>query len=117
MSEKLSNVTKTLSEREKISAIIWVVIGAMQVLSGLCIIAGIWNLYCAYTRFKQSKAVLNPWPGMVEQYDKSLTGIIISIVINLILGGIIGVAGALYDMFMIRGYVLENKAVFEEENI
>jgi hypothetical protein len=54
---------------------------------------------------------------MVEQYDKSLTGIIISIVINLILGGIIGVAGALYDMFMIRGYVLENKAVFEEETL
>ena len=54
MSEKLSSVTKTLSEREKISAIIWLIIGAIQVISMAGIIAGAWNLYCAYTRFKQS---------------------------------------------------------------
>ena len=117
MSEKLSSVTKTLSEREKISAIIWLIIGAIQVISMAGIIAGAWNLYCAYTRFKQSKAVLNPWPGIIEQYDKSLTGIIISMVINFLLGGVVGVAGAFYDMFAIRAYVLKNKDAFEEAGL
>jgi hypothetical protein len=32
-------------------------------------------------------------------------------------GGVIGVVGALYDLFAIRGYVLSNKAVFQEAGL
>ena len=117
MSEKLQQVTKTLSEREKISAIIWLVIGILQCLTGVGIIAGAWNIYAAYTTYKRSSQVLTPWQGIVQFYEKWMTNIIIAIVINLIVGGVVGVAGALYDMFMIRQYVLENKAVFEEAGL
>lgn len=117
MSENLSNVTKSLSEKEKVSAIIWLVIGIMQCLSFAFIISGAWNIYAAVTRFKQSKLVLNPWPGIVDSYDKWMTSIIISIVINVIFGGVIGVAGSLYDLFVIRNYVLSNKQVFQEAGL
>ncbi len=117
MSEKLQNVTKNLSEREKTSAIIWLIIGILQCLSFVAIIAGAWNIYSAYTRFQQSKAVLEPWKGIVNTYDKWMTNIIISLVINLIVGGVVGALGALYDMFMVRQYVLDNKAVFEEAGL
>lgn len=114
MNEKLEQVVKTLSDREKIAAIIWLVIGICQCCSGVLIIAGGWNIYSAITRFKQSKAVLTPWAGIVNNYDKWMTSIIIGLVINLIVGGVIGVAGSLYDMFAVRNYVLDNKVVFEE---
>ncbi len=110
----IHQVSKTLSEREQIAAIIWLVIGIMQILSIVCILAGTWNVYAAYTRFTQSKAVLTPWVGIVNSYENSLTSSIISIVINLVFGGVIGVAGGLYDIFMVRGYVLENKDVYEQ---
>lgn len=107
-------LAKTLSEREQLSAILWLIIGIIQVISCAGVVCGVWNIYCAYCRFKQSKAVLTPYPGLVQSYDKWMTNIIISIVINVILGGVIGVAAAIFDMIGIRGYVLENKQAFEE---
>lgn len=114
MNNNHKQCAKTLSEREQISAILWLIIGIIQVISIAGIVCGAWNIYCAYCRFKQSKAVLTPYPGLVQSYDKWMTNIIISMALNLILGGVIGVAAALFDMLAIRGYVLENKQTFEE---
>ena len=114
MDTKYTQCVKTLSEREKISAILWLIIGIIQVVTFVGVICGAWNIYCAVCRLKQSKAVLTPYPGLVKSYDKWLTNIIISLVINLVLGGVIGVGAAIFDLLGIRGYVLENKATFEE---
>ena len=114
MENKHQQCVKTLSEREKISAILWMVIGAIQILTFVGVFCGAWNIYCAYCRFKQSKAVLTPYPGLVKSYDNWMTSIIISLVINLLLGGVIGAGAAIFDMIGIRGYVLENKDTFEE---
>lgn len=114
MSEQLKKVSTQLAEKEKLAAIIWLVIGIMQVLTGLCIIAGAWNIYASITRFKQAEAVKNPWPGLVNAYDKWMTNIIIGMIINLVFGGVIGVAGSLYDMFAVRQFVMNNKEVFAE---
>lgn len=113
----LQNVTKTLSEREKTAGIIWLVIGILQCLSCVAIICGAWNIYAATTRFKQAQSVLNPWKGIVATYDAWQKNIIIGIVINVLFGGVIGVAGSLYDFLAVRDYVLSNKKVFEEAGL
>lgn len=107
-------IVKTLSEREKLSAIFWLIVGIIQCITCAGIVCGVWNIYASVTRFKQSKAVLTPWTGIVQSYENSLTSIIIGIVINVVLGGVIGVAASIYDLIAIRGYVLENRSVFEE---
>ncbi|MBE6687636.1 MAG: hypothetical protein E7591_10495 [Ruminococcaceae bacterium] len=117
MNNDIQSVSKTLSEREKISAIIWLVIGILQCLSCVAIIAGVWNIIAAVNGFKRSKNVLTPWPGIVAFYDKMMTNIIIALIVNLLVGGVIGVAGAIYDMLLVRNYVLENKKVFEEAGL
>ena len=114
MSEKLQNVANNLSNREKIAAIIWLIIGIMQCLSVVFIFVGAWNIYASITRFKQAEAVKRPWPGLVNAYDNWMTRIIINIVINLIFGAGIGVIGGLYDLFAVRGYVMSNKDIFNE---
>ena len=113
----LQTVTTRLSEKEKIGAIIWLVIGILQCCSAVFSISGIWNIYASITRFKRAKNVLRPWNGIVKTYENELTGIIISIVINLIFGGVIGIAGAFYDLFAVRDYVLKNKKVFEDAGL
>lgn len=55
--------------------------------------------------FRQYKAVLTPWSGIV------------GLVINVVFGGVIGAAGSLYDLFLVLGYVLENKNVFAEAGL
>jgi len=117
MSSKLSEVSKVLSDREKTAGTIWLIIGIVQCLSCIFIFVGAWNIYAATTRFKQSKAVLNPWQGIVATYDKWQTNLIINLVINLLFGGIIGVAGSIYDMTAVRGYVMSNRKVFEEAGL
>jgi len=113
----IENVSQTLSAREKIAAIIWLIIGICQCLSCVFIISGAWNIYASITRFKQAKLVLTPWPGIVNNYDKWISSIIYGIVINVLFGGLIGVAGSIYDLVAIRGYVLSNKAVFEQAGL
>ena len=113
----IENVSQTLSAREKIAAIIWLIIGIFQCLSCVFIISGAWNIYASITRFKQAKLVLTPWPGIVNNYDKWISSIIYGIVINVLFGGLIGVAGSIYDLVAIRGYVLSNKAVFEQAGL
>lgn len=113
MQTNIQEITKNLADKEKTSGIIWIVIGAIQVLTCAACIAGAWNIYAGISRLKQAKAVENPWPTIVADYDKWQTNIIICLVINLIFGGVIGAAGCIFD-FMTRSYVLDNKAVFEE---
>ncbi|MBR5515200.1 MAG: hypothetical protein IKU52_03245 [Clostridia bacterium] len=117
MNNDLSRVTKTLSEREKIAAIIWLIIGILQVCSCVFCISGGWNIYASITRFKQSKAVLTPWPGIVNAYDSWIKNIIICLVINIVFGGVIGAAGCLYDIFLVRDHVLKNKQVFADAGL
>ena len=117
MNQKLQQVSQTLSQREMISGIIWIVIGALQCVSIIGCICGAYNIYAGIMTLKRSKQVLRPWPGIVNYYEGWLTSIIIAIVVNLIIGGGIGVIGALYDLFAIRGYVLENKAVYQQAGL
>lgn len=117
MPQELQQITRSLSEKEKMSAIIWLVIGIMQCLSFVCVIAGAWNIYCAVTRFKQANAVLTPWKGIVNTYDQWQSNIIVGLGINLILGGVIGIAGNLYDLLVVRKYVLDNRQVFESAGL
>lgn len=113
MSNQYKQCAQTLAERERLSAIIWLVIGIIQCITFAGIICGVWNIYVAICRFKQAKMVQTPYPGLVKSYENWMTGIIIGLVMNLILGGVIGVACSIFDMIGIRGYVLEHRNEFE----
>lgn len=117
MANKLSDVTKTLSEREKLSAIFWLILGILQCCTFVGVVSGAWNIYVSVLRFKNAEAVKNPWPGIVQWYEGQMTNIIIAMVINVVFGGVIGVAAALFDLFAIRGYAIENKQVFEDAGL
>ena len=117
MTQELSTVTRTLSARERVAAILWLVIGIVQCCTFVFSISGIWNIYAAITRFRQAKRVLRPWRGIVSSYDRWLTTILICIGINVCFGGVVGVLGAVYDLVAVRDYVLKNRSVFADANL
>lgn len=70
------------------------------------------NAYGSYCSFKREKKVLARVPGIVAEYDRTLTMSIVAIVANVLLGAIIGIAGGVFDLFN-RYYALSNANYLE----
>lgn len=110
------NLLTKLSERIKVNSIIWIVVAVLQIIIGLSgtwlpLIVGILNIISAVKDMNYSKTVLENPNGIVSNYE-SLTSPIITLVYNLVIGGVIGIAGSLYYFIALRGFVMENKNAF-----
>ncbi|MDL2236582.1 zinc ribbon domain-containing protein [Christensenellaceae bacterium OttesenSCG-928-K19] len=88
-------VVVTISEREKISAIFWAIVGVLQLIcgfiwipfdiSGLIFLGiGALNLWSAYNSFKFSKRILGEPVGILLRYEK-IVAFVITLVYNLII--------------------------------
>ena len=111
------DVVQTVRRHEKISNTLWLIIGIIQCLLGLIqpsvLVAGIWNVVNSIVGLVAIKNIQPHHPGIIEKYRKDFINILIFIAINLIFGGIIGVALCGYDLY-IRHYVLKNQYAFYE---
>lgn len=110
-------LTATLSKRVKIDGIIWLCIAALQIIAGISynwvfLIPGVLNIFTAVRELNISKKVLTDQTGIIKEFEP-LAGPIIAAVYNLIIGGIIGVAGSIYYFVAIRQFVMNNRQAFE----
>lgn len=126
---------KNLSSKVKMEGVIWTVIASLQVIAGLCfIIAGIIlmndnedgtsnlisggivlfvaiiNFSIAIGDLTYSKSVLVKPIGIVEKY-KPVSGLVGTLIYNLVVGGVIGVVGIVFG-FATRSYVMNNSEAF-----
>lgn len=107
------NLLRQISERYKINGIIWIVVASLQLIAGflfnwvLCIIGGL-NLFSAIADLNYSKTVITEPKNIVKKV-KPLASPIISLVYNLVFGGVIGVAGSIYYLVALRSFILENE--------
>lgn len=106
---------------ERISGILWICLGGLQLLAGVIpgfklamIVVGIWNINAAYSHLKLPARILARSPGIPAMYEKQMIQLIIIGVLNLALGGVIGVAFVVFD-FIIRGMVLRHRDLFVDE--
>ena len=107
----------TLSKRLNTNGIIWLVIGILQILGGIFIdwfllIVGVLNIISSVQDMQYSKSMLENPSGIVSKFEP-LTGPIITLVYNLVIGGVIGVVGSIYYFLAIRNFVMENKGFFQ----
>ena len=114
--ENTNQLLDTLAQRLNTNAIIWIVIGAIQILGGLFInyflaIVGVLNIISSINDMNYSKTLHQNPIGIIEKFEP-LTGPIITLIYNLVFGGVIGVAGSAYYLLAIRNFVLENREKF-----
>ena len=102
-----------LAEKVKTNAIIWLIIGLLQCLSGVLIIVGILNIMSSIKDMNYSKNLPQNPVNIVATFEPVSMPIIV-FVYNLIFGGVIGVVGSIYYFVAIRGFVMENRTVFDE---
>lgn len=115
---KPEDLLNQLSSKVKINAIIWLCIAGIQVILGFAeawvlLIPGVLNTISAIRDFKYSTEVLEKPEGIVKNFEPLVIPII-TLVYNLFLGGVIGVAGSIYYLVAIRNFVLTNRTAFEE---
>jgi len=111
-----TTLLNTLSQRLNTNGVIWLIIGILQILGGVFInwfllIVGVLNIVLSVQDMQYSKTLLENPNGIVEKFG-SITGPIITLVYNLVIGGVIGVVGSIYYFVAIRSYVMENKQFF-----
>lgn len=99
--------------RETVSGIIWICVGGIQTLISIfafwyLIFVGIWNIVFGIKRVnKKDKLLYMSIDEIYNDYSSRLASIIVFLVLNVLFGGIIGVAGAIYDL-VVRNYVIQN---------
>jgi hypothetical protein len=99
--------------------IFWIVLGVLQILLALSnmsyifvAIAGIWNIGNAAASLKNLNSIVAGNPIVVSYFEQRKTGLIAILVVNLIIGGVIGVILAVVNLIN-RNYVLNNRMAFE----
>lgn len=129
----MKDVVKQLSEKVKIEAVIWLVIACLQYIIGIATIAAncdgygtegiimygiviilvaIINTFFSVANFKYSNDILMNPVGIIEKYTP-IGGVVATLIYNLLLGGIIGVAGSVYA-FVVRNFVMSNQMQFAQ---
>jgi len=111
ISDNEKQIARSIADYLTISGIVWLIIGALQIVGLVTIIAGVWNIIVAISRLNASTRVLNFDKNIPRQFE-SMSGLIIVLIVNLFLGGIIGVIVVIFD-FIIRDKILSNRHIFE----
>lgn len=111
-----NTLINTLSQRLNTNGIIWLVIGILQILGGAFInwfllIVGVLNIISSIQDMQYSKTLSKNPIGIVAKFEP-ITGPIVTLIYNLVIGGVIGVIGSIYYFVAIRNYVMENKRFF-----
>lgn len=105
------NTINTIAGYEKCSGIIWLILGIIQCLTLVAIIAGVWNILAGISRLRAAPLIQQRHPDVPAAFEG--VGLLIAIgLINLFFGGIIGVVAVAFDFF-IRDMVLKNRALFD----
>ena len=108
-------LVQQLSQKINTNGIIWIVIGVLQILFGFIAIfpaiVGVLNIISGVNDMKYSKAILVNPVGIVSKHEPT-TSAIITLVYNILVGGVVGVIGSIYYFVAIRGFVMNNKDAF-----
>lgn len=102
-----ANTIRQIADYERISGYVWIVLGVIQIVTVVGIVAGIWNIVAGRSRLQIVPRILARDAAIPAELDH-VTGLVIIGALNLFLGGVIGLAFVGFDFF-IRDKVLSNR--------
>lgn len=105
-------VAARVRKNEIIVNVAWLVMGVVQVALLYTAAAGVWNIVNAILFLRNAKNIVPGNPGVVPYFEGRKTGLIIMGVVNLVLGGVVGVVLVLYELH-VRQIVLDNAGAFD----
>lgn len=102
----------TVLQKLNTSYTIWLIVGICQIIFGFWYITpiffGIWNIIAASNRKKLIEQYKKDPAGLVKTVKSWKDSMILFIILNAILGALVGIAGGIYD-YTITSYVEQNE--------
>ena len=111
--KEAADFIRKLSEYELISCSVWIGIAIIQICTCYGAIAGVWNIFVGISRYQMIDRV-KARDSRIPAEHEGLGMLIAIALINLILGGVVGIVLVAYDYYM-RNQILENRHVFNCE--
>ena len=108
------DIARSIADYERLSGVLWIGLGALQIIAVVTAIAGAWNIWAGISRLSMSKRVRAREVAVPQAYE-GLTQLVVIGLVNLIVGGVIGLVFVGLDLF-IRERVLTNRWVFTGED-
>lgn len=105
-----TSLANKIAGYEYTSGIFWIVLGVLQCLTCVGIVAGAWNIYAATNRFRLARAIRALHPGVPGAFQDP-GWLVTMAAVNIFLGGVIGVVFVAFDAY-IRSLVLRNAHLF-----
>ena len=96
--------------------IIWIAFGFLQVVTILAAAAGLWNIINAAIAISDLTNIREGNPSIYFYYETSKKYFLTIALINIFLGGFIGIIFVVGELFL-RSYVLKHKAAFFDHMI
>lgn len=97
---------------EVVLNVVWIVLGVLQCVTLYAAAAGVWNIVNAAIGLRNVRNIQPGNPHVVPYFDQRKVWLIVLAVVNLVLGGVVGVVLVLGDWYL-RDYVLRNRSAFE----
>lgn len=123
----------TVVKKMRTSATLWTVIAVYQILAGLATICygygilpiclGIYNLVQCSRERSNASAFESAPAGIVGYFESRGTSLIVFMILNLIVGAVVGVIGSLYDMHVrntalsLRGQLLDAENIYRKTGV
>lgn len=104
-------VAGRVRRNEIIVNVLWLIVGVVQLILVYTAAAGVWNIVNAILVLRNARNILPGNPNVIPYFDGRKTGLIIMGVVNLVLGGVVGVFLVLYELH-VRRIVLDNAGAF-----
>lgn len=105
-------VATRIRKCEMVSSILWLIIGIVQLVLVWAAAAGVWNIFFAVMRLRSIKNIYAGNTAIVPWYDGRRNWLIAFAIVNLVLGGVVGVFLVAFDWW-VRDYALKYRTVFE----
>lgn len=104
---------RRIADYERVSGILWIVLGSIQCITLVGIMAGVWNIVAGVSRVRAAPLILARDPGVPSMFEGVAALVVIGLV-NVFLGGAIGVVLIVFD-FVVRDMVLKHRHLFARE--
>lgn len=95
---------------ERVSGALWIVLGLVQILSVVLIVAGVWNIIVGISRLAGAGRIQRREAGVPKMFE-GIVGLILIGLVNLFFGAVVGVLLVGVD-FYVRQRVLDNRHIF-----
>lgn len=107
---RADETARSIATYERVSGVLWIVLGIVQVFSLVLIIAGVWNIIAGASRLGVAPAIQRREARVPHMFN-GIAGLIIIGLVNLFFGAVFGLVMVAVD-FYVRQRVLDNRAIF-----